>query len=90
MVKETAFYEVLNVSPTASAAEIKKAYYLTARKVSLNGRARQTMSVLQQVIPCRVLQVHPDKNPDDAKAAARFQELGEAYQVLSDPAQRTK
>ncbi|WP_217135762.1 DnaJ C-terminal domain-containing protein [Leucobacter chinensis] len=31
---------------------------------------------------------HPDSNPDDAKAEARFKEISEAYDVLSDAEQR--
>ncbi|KAJ4380915.1 DnaJ-like protein [Neurospora sp. IMI 360204] len=60
MVVDTAYYDVLNVKPTATELEIKKAY----RKLAIVH--------------------HPDKNPDDPTAHERFQQIGEAYQVLSD------
>src|SRR4051794_15634439 len=33
-------------------------------------------------------ELHPDKNPDDTKAEARFKDVSEAYDVLSDDARR--
>ena len=35
-------------------------------------------------------QFHPDSNPGDAKAEARFKEISEAYSVLSDTEQRAE
>lgn len=59
------YYEVLGVSRTADAAELKKAYRQLA------------------------IQFHPDKNPDDATAEAKFKEAAEAYEVLSNPEKRS-
>lgn len=66
MVVDTRYYDLLEVKPTATFPEIKKAYRKAAIKL------------------------HPDKNPDDPQAAAKFQDVGHAYQVLSDETLRSK
>src|ERR1700682_705484 len=60
------YYEVLGVSRTASAEELKRAYRQLA------------------------LQFHPDRNPNDPQAEARFKEVNEAYEVLSDQSKRQR
>lgn len=35
-------------------------------------------------------ETHPDANPDDPAAEARFREIAEAYEVLSDPQKRAR
>lgn len=65
-MSERDYYEVLNVSRSASEQEIKQAY----RKLAMR--------------------YHPDRNPGDKEAEARFKEAAEAYEVLRDPDKRAR
>ena len=60
------YYEVLEISRTATSVEISKAY---------RGKA---------------IKYHPDSNPNDEEAIAKFKECAEAYEVLSDEQKRAR
>lgn len=58
------YYNILELPPSATTADIKKAY--------------RRLALLH----------HPDKNNNDPLAAARFAEIKEAYEVMTDPAKK--
>src|SRR4051794_38316777 len=62
---------------------IEKDYY-KALGVAKDAPAAEIKKVYRKL----ARELHPDKNPGDAKAEARFKEISEAYDVLSDPAKR--
>jgi molecular chaperone DnaJ len=62
---------------------VKRDYY------EVLGVARQASTEdLKRAFRKIAMDSHPDRNPDDAVAAARFKEASEAYAVLSDPGRR--
>ena len=64
-------------------ATVKRDYY-EVLSVSRNAGGDELKKSYRRL----AVQYHPDKNPGDPKAEEKFKELGEAYDILSDPDKR--
>jgi curved DNA-binding protein len=60
--------------------------YYTILGVSKTASAEEIKKTFRKL----ALKYHPDRNPGDKQAEARFKEISEAYEVLSDPEKRKK
>lgn len=47
-------------------------------------------AVIRAAYRCLAQEYHPDRNPGDAKAAARMASLNHAYALLADPLERAR
>ena len=73
-------------SAAAGSANVKESTLYDALGVAPSA----TESELKKAYYKLARELHPDKNPDDPEAHARFQRIGEAYQILSNPETREK
>ena len=62
----------------------KRDYYETL-EVSRDASSAE----LKKAFKKKAMKFHPDRNPDDPKADAKFKEAAEAYEVLNDPQKKS-
>jgi len=56
----------------------------------LGVKTNANQSKIRKAFYLKARKMHPDKNPGDDDAKAKFQQLSEAYQILSEPSLRAK